>query len=317
MHADRPFVPSDSAQVAQKPSHSAAPTYAAPTPEVTSSSLAQTASLLVDATSDRSALDQETAEKLRSSDFMALMRDFAEGRKDVHGEEVVDARIREGWASSREGDEGWAQDFSRGGKSKARDLSGALEDLSLSGRASPGRSVHFLPDIASPYTTMSDAELRAATAIPAASSMRWEEDMNDDQAQEAFLFYNGPPQAQQRNHTAINDREGQVDGLSLDVGQTPSYVFQKANPWQDERFAQAQRAAALDADSQVRFLACCWHDPQLTDAPAPKQSVLQQEAKVLQNPGDAHAWLELGIKQQENEVRLRLPEGDGHSGRLC
>jgi hypothetical protein len=255
-HADRPFASSAPSQVAQAPAHAAAPTYAAPTPEATSSSLAQTATLLVDATSDRGTLDQETAEKLRSSDFMALMRDFAEGRKDVYGEEIVDARVREGWASSREGDEGWAQDFSRGtvgGKGKARDLSGALEDLSLGGRTSPGRSVHFGPDIHSPYTSMSDADLRAATVIPA-SSMRWEEDLNDDQAQEAFLFYNGPPQAQ-RSGAQSSGREAELDGLALDAGQSQAasaYVFQKANPWQDESFAEAQRAAALDADSQVR-----------------------------------------------------------------
>lgn len=254
--ADRPFAPALATQVAQAPLQAAAPTYAAPIPETTSSSLAQTAALLVDATSNRGALDHETAEKLGSSDFMALMRDFAAGRKDVHGEEVVDARVREGWASSREGDEGWAQDFSRGiygSKGKARDLSGALEDLSLSARTSPGRSVHFPNDIASPYTTLSDADLRAATSIPA-SSMRWEEDLNDDQTQEAFFYYNGPLQAQQ-GRTRPDGSETAPEDVAFDAAQTQSahsYVFQKANPWQDERFAQAQRAAALDADSQVR-----------------------------------------------------------------
>lgn len=250
------------------PSHLSAPTYAPPVPEITSSSLSETASLFVSA-ADNKALDDQTAEKLQASDFMSLMRDFAEGRKDVQGEEVVDARIRQGWDTSREGEEGWAQAFADGqtsvdiGKGKSRDWTGGLESLSINrpdvDTRAP-RSVHFPPE-ASPYTTLSDAELQRATAVPS-SSFSWEEDMNDDEAQEAFQFYNGPPRTQRRHRSQVQleaelqkmiDGWDEVGGVGTEA-RVKRYEFQAANPWLDEKWVESRMATSMAGDdqSQVR-----------------------------------------------------------------
>lgn len=67
----------------------------------------------------------------------------------------------------------------------------------------------------------------------------------------------------------------------LSAARAPQYRFHAVNPYVGSSVADLTRAAA--------------------SLPVDMQSVLEREATVQQDPTNAGAWLELGVKQQENE----------------
>lgn len=77
---------------------------------MTSSSLAETATLLLDSVNEQTASSPDQAVKFQNSAFMGLMRQFKDGSADVKGEELVQQQATS--PISREGEEGWAQAFS-------------------------------------------------------------------------------------------------------------------------------------------------------------------------------------------------------------
>lgn len=275
---------------------------------------------------------------------MSLMKGFAGGSKDVQGEQVVDVvggrEGEEGWAQS------FTQTTSKD-KGKGRAVDGSIFSTPLSsesegvyaqptGYAHPGfqpqtymhnlhaslspsyqphiplaASARTVPDwdaqfsqqdsllaskpglttsSAAPqedvYTTLSEPQLQSATEV-LGSNPQWEEDEED-----AFRFFNGPMHiSNDRSNAREAEMEGMVNGLEA-VGQAGKeaeerYVFQPGNPWL--RDGWSQRAGQ---DGSEDFY----------------QGVLKLEAEVLNNPTDAVAWFELGVKQQENEVSSFIPQ---------
>lgn len=109
-HQNPATTPSDALQDA--PSHPQQQQQ--PHPDVATTSLSETASILLNhVDGNASTASAEESVKFQNSAFMGLMRSFADGTADVQGEDVIATQPKQvSRSTAREGEEGWAQSFS-------------------------------------------------------------------------------------------------------------------------------------------------------------------------------------------------------------
>ena len=84
------------------------------------------------------------------------------------------------------------------------------------------------------------------------------------------------------NGMQANPQTARRRGTTANLRAAPAYVFQQSNPYLETTRRHAQHAAA-------------------TVMPEAFESLLESEARAQTEPHDAGRWLELGVRQQENE----------------
>ncbi|KAG8903223.1 hypothetical protein FRB99_003576 [Tulasnella sp. 403] len=210
-------------------------------------------------------LSHEQKEKFKNSAFMGLMRKVRDREVIVSGNDMVpatEAASQDSIISPFE--------FSGVGSSASSIAKGKMRETDppsavLSPLYAP-KTVHFDDGSTVPMATSEDFEdWIDALADPSTSRPKTRR-VGIIEAQEAEWAQ--LTKQWEEWTTAPNER--MLEGMG--------YVFQANNPYLNPEFANSYSGQTYG-----------------------NQSVLEKEAAVQRNPFDANAWLELGIKQQENE----------------
>lgn len=156
---------------------------------------------------------------------------------------------------------------------------------------------------------------RLGANIPHASTFnrRWEEDMNrgaQDQMDDDELDFVGRRWQGTQGRGYPGAQTAEWDKLQNDwddfevtsAGIRPVTLPQRGA----ETTAMTQPAPAYRFLSDNPYIASTFHHAQHAGGlPAGLESVLEKEAAVQQDPHDASAWFDLGVKQQENEREVQ------------
>ncbi|TXT10614.1 hypothetical protein VHUM_02119 [Vanrija humicola] len=296
-------------QAPQAPVTATAPP-AASTKEQPNDLLARTAQDLVDSLTPETLAENE---KLANSQFMSLLRGLGDGSVVVDegkAQTVEGSEITEGAKFVQSGGGGdWAAAFNAGASTSA---SRAPVEAQASVSRSPTfaststqdawaeniqnailmndgvptqtarpKSVHFdEPQSYGVPRDLAEALGQTSTAVPGAG-LEWEEDLEDDFDTEALQHFAGPPRVENRMDSGgigMHEKWASLahDWDNWDTAPIEPYAFHSANPY------------TLGA-------------PIVRELSPTTMGVLELEAAVQQEPRDADAWLNLGLKQQENE----------------
>ncbi|KAF8518787.1 hypothetical protein JB92DRAFT_2065291 [Gautieria morchelliformis] len=234
--------------------------------------LSRTAGLLVDA------VKEETNPKFQNSAFLGLMRQLRDKELVVEGAEVVKAQVS---STNDTLPSTWAQDFTAApdvkGKGKARaDIIPELMDGTYAAPGSSSRkSVHFSP----PEVFVDGPE-----KIEDSDDRYWRQENQEYQNYWSSLDH-GETQlaAPAPDWDRLQDDWDRFEATATGIKPVSVYQFQPSNPY-------------LVGDSSTTRNHTMHAQRIISD-----QSVLEKEAFVQNNPRNAIAWYELGVKQQENE----------------
>ncbi|CEH18369.1 TPR repeat-containing protein [Ceraceosorus bombacis] len=260
--------------------------------------LARTAGRLV------STVDHETSDKFKGSQFLGLMRKLRDRQAGIQGNEIVDQSIDT--QSAAQTDKGKGREVSTGSlgsdqtqamprnaqeayaQAKAQLSQGKTGQLGMNSQRGAMRSNQGLAqqgdrtaldemwaeeDARSEAIEREARERRAGRGVSGAQSAEWDKLQSDwDQW---MAGPTGLENAAARAHVRRSKPES--------AASAPAYRFQADNPYVGTTHTHASHVAAEQELS---------HD---------LRSLLEREAAVQADPQDASAWLDLGVKQQENE----------------
>lgn len=126
----------------------------------------------------------------------------------------------------------------------------------------------------------------------------------EDFRKEAFRRDRMAKTAQQREWEALQDAmdADMMEETIAAAEQASGYSFQRNNPYvADSEFTTTSRHHRFHLGSSPLASTSQYSASSATSGPPPSEGVLEKEAAVQRDPTSAQAWLELGIKQQENE----------------
>ncbi|KAL1408810.1 hypothetical protein Q8F55_005624 [Vanrija albida] len=261
---------------------------AASTKELPNDVLARTAQDLVDSLTPETLAENE---KLANSQFISLLRGLGDGSVVVdegRAATVEGSEITEGAKFVQSGGGGdWAAAFNLGASTsasrapvEAHASSTILMNDGVPTQTARPKSVHFDdPQSYGVPRDLGEALAQTSTAVPGAG-LEWEEDLEDDFDNDLLQHFSGPQRVAEERYDGIGMHEKWAslahDWDNWDTAPVEPYAFHSANPY------------TLGA-------------PIVRELSPTTMGVLELEAAVQQEPRDADAWLNLGLKQQENE----------------
>ncbi|PIA16969.1 TPR-like protein [Coemansia reversa NRRL 1564] len=254
--------------------------------------LAKTAAQILGSVSD------SANPKLKDSEFFSLMRQLADGKATVAGDQVVASdKARQDSAQTIGNEPTWATEFEK----RADELIARENASQDGGLFSPELARGLERNWAEEFEDTLDGPLKESTVSgdPRKTDVQLEQPTSDYVHGEASSDWleqfkdNIQPMLNQHDREWLDTQKEWESLTSLETShravdpELSVYHFQRAN------YYEGMEPAALADTIQ--------HMRQNPEAASLGDTIMAMEAAVIQSPQDAAMWLRLGLKQQENE----------------